>query len=291
MNADIHKIHSSPFFRIFDFDCREEAGAAPSSEWCADYCVSFVRKGSFGYRVGRKTFDVHSGTVLLENPGTEYEISHCHPVSDRCTNLCVDEGLLTEVAEAFGNAGLLNRQPRKDRFEFPVVLFPSVPQTDYLLALIHRAVTGGRHTNSLGLDMLGVKVLERIFAGLTDKSLPELQPIATKSKDLHLETIDRSKQFIIDNLHDNITLADIAASAFVSPFHFSRLFKHFTSFSPYEYLLEVRLNHSVLLLTNTSSSVTEICFDSGFNTLNHFITTFTRRYGTSPLKFRHSNSC
>ncbi len=140
--------------------------------------------------------------------------------------------------------------------------------------------------------MLVLSLLQRIFTQLanTNEAVPPLQ-LNKRLKDLHLETIDRGKNYILRNFQNNLNLSDIAHNAHVSPFHFSRLFKHFTAYSPCQYLLEVRLNHAVLLLKNTSLTVTEICFESGFNSLEHFIATFTGRYGTSPLKFRHLRTC
>jgi len=44
---------------------------------------------------------------------------------------------------------------------------------------------------------------------------------------------------------------------FVSDFHFSRIFKKFTARSSHQYLLELRLQHALLLLRNTSLSVSD----------------------------------
>jgi len=97
-------------------------------------------------------------------------------------------------------------------------------------------------------------------------------------------TIQR-RHYMLANFQRELTLAEIARHAFVSDFHFSRIFKKFTARSPHQYLLELRLQHA-LLLRNTSLSVSEICFASGFNSFPHFIASFTRRYRISPSKAR-----
>lgn len=144
---------------------------------------------------------------------------------------------------------------------------------------------------SLKLDLLIIALLQQIFAYFSNAEQIELPvQLDKRLKDLHLETIDRAKNYIFNNFKNEMSLSEIARNSYVSPFHFSRLFKYFTSQSPYQYLLTVRLNHAVLLLKNTSLSITEICFESGFNSFEHFIATFTNRYRISPLKFRHLHS-
>jgi len=48
----------------------------------------------------------------------------------------------------------------------------------------------------------------------------------------------------------------------------------------------ILLNRARFLLLNTSLSITEICFESGFNSLEHFIAAFTQHNGASPRKYR-----
>jgi AraC-like DNA-binding protein len=84
--------------------------------------------------------------------------------------------------------------------------------------------------------------------------------------------------------------AEIARHSHISVFHFSRLFKQFTSSNPYQFLIDVRLKHAALLLRNTSLPVTQICFESGFNSFEHFILSFSKHYGTSPSKYRRQKS-
>ncbi len=293
MNADIKSIFYSPLFSLFDFKCHEEAGSVSKPEWRNNYYINFTRKGNFGYRLGKKFYDIHCGAILLENMETECIISHDHQVKDECTSLCVEQSLLSEIALAYSEpkySGNYN-EFSTEKFKFPSLVIRSTPQTEYIHNLIYQGTMRNSEGKILKIDLLIVTLLQQIFAYFSDTKQIEL-PIQfdKKLKDLHLETVSRGKKYLLDNFQTELNLADIAHNVNVSPFHFSRLFKHFTSYSPYRYLLELRLSHAVLLLRNTSRSVTEICFEAGFNSLAHFIATFTNHHGMSPLKFRNHRS-
>jgi len=88
------------------------------------------------------------------------------------------------------------------------------------------------------------------------------------------------------NFHRRITLNELAESVKISPYHFSRLFKKETGYSPYEYVLKTRIDHAKVLLKKTELSVKEIAFKVGFNSESNFINTFSSRLGLTPNEFR-----
>ena len=85
-----------------------------------------------------------------------------------------------------------------------------------------------------------------------------------------------------------LTVDDLCAEAFLSKYHFIKLFRKQTGSTPYEYLLTVRVNRAKQLLRNTSASVAEIGYRCGFEDTSNFIRSFKSVAGTTPLRFRHS---
>ena len=294
MNAEINILYSSPLFSVIDFRCLAEPGEESGPEWNGDdYFINFTRRGNFGYQIGRKYFNVHSGVVLLENAGTEYTVFHDHHIKDECTSLSIQKNLLCEMAQAFSEPSRTEAvyDYSENEFRFPTVVIRSTPEFECFHRQLYWMTSRNKSADALKVDLLILDFLRNVFIALTstDQMAVTVQLDKT-SKDLHLEMIDRSKRYILENFHKNLHLTDIAKHAFVSPFHFSRLFKHFTSYSPHQFLLAVRLSHAAMLLRNTSDSVTEIGLESGFNSLEHFIASFKRRYDMSPLKFRRCQS-
>jgi len=72
----------------------------------------------------------------------------------------------------------------------------------------------------------------------------------------------------------------------MSQYHFSRIFKIHISVAPHQYLLQLRLRHAEKLIKYTDLPITDICFISGFSSLDYFSTAFAKKYKISPKKFR-----
>lgn len=94
------------------------------------------------------------------------------------------------------------------------------------------------------------------------------------------------KDLIDRNIHNNITLEDIAREAFCSPAHAIRKFKERYNMTPYEYMMDRRTDVAKQLLKNTSMSINEISCRLSFRDQHYFSTFFKRRTGVSPLVFR-----
>jgi AraC-like DNA-binding protein len=78
----------------------------------------------------------------------------------------------------------------------------------------------------------------------------------------------------------------LARTAHVSPAHFSRQFRATFGETPHRYLQRRRVERAMELLRNTDTSVTEICFAVGFNSLGTFSRTFREIVGESPSHYR-----
>jgi AraC family transcriptional regulator len=89
-----------------------------------------------------------------------------------------------------------------------------------------------------------------------------------------------------DNLAEDLTLAEIAREVHMSPYHFSRLFKLSTGFSPHQYIIRQRIERAKALLTNTDLPVSVVAREVGFASPSHFAQQFRRLVGVSPRSFR-----
>lgn len=96
----------------------------------------------------------------------------------------------------------------------------------------------------------------------------------------------RAKQYIRQNCDRPIGIADTAAFMKVSHSHLSREFYKETGVRPIDYLIRVRLDRAVDLLTSTERKVEEIGRECGFSTANYFGKVFKKHIGMSPVQFR-----
>ena len=87
-------------------------------------------------------------------------------------------------------------------------------------------------------------------------------------------------------LVDDINLAEVARPGCVSEGHLSRILHHATGLTFREYLTQVRIERAKSLLLNSGKTVTEIAYESGFQSLSQFHRVFRKIHGASPGEMR-----
>jgi len=98
--------------------------------------------------------------------------------------------------------------------------------------------------------------------------------------------IQQAAQYISEHFREDISLADVAAQAYMSESHFSRKFKKITGLNFSEYLTSTRIKAADDLLLQTSMSIAEIAAACGFGDANYFGDIFKKHKGMSPTKYR-----
>jgi AraC-like DNA-binding protein len=94
------------------------------------------------------------------------------------------------------------------------------------------------------------------------------------------------KNYIDGHYKDEMSLEQLADLVGMTPTAFSRYFKQRTGKNLSEYIVDIRLGHAARRLVDTTDSVSEICWTTGFNTLSNFNRLFRKRKGCSPTEFR-----
>ena len=89
-----------------------------------------------------------------------------------------------------------------------------------------------------------------------------------------------------ESYSEPLSLVDIAKSAMLSRFHFSRVFRNATGVSPGRFLSAIRIYEAKRMLASTSLTVTDISLAVGYNSLGSFTNRFTESVGLSPSRFR-----
>ena len=99
--------------------------------------------------------------------------------------------------------------------------------------------------------------------------------------------IDDAIDFMQSNFASEINLHDMAAKYFVSPEHFSRVFKRKVGFNFSEYMNLLRLQKAESMLRQQNAiTITEVAQSCGFNDSNYFSVQFKKLYGISPKRFQ-----
>jgi len=264
-------LFSSDFYHIKNWSFNFKGDTKTSSGFNDCFCIVIVRTGKYLFDFSGMSHDMHTGHVVIEKSNYDYKL---RPATGECTIFNFTDDFYRRFISTLD----LQQSFFFSNNNIRSVVLNTTPETDYLhYRILNRIKDAGK----LEIDNLVLELLKQIVASFTYHVDADLTALKN-----HLVTIEKAKEYMNENFASDISLQEISVHSCVSPFHFSRIFKKFTSFSPYQYLLNTRLKHSEMLLKNTSIPVTEVSFSSGFNSSSHFATAFKQRYKINPTQYR-----
>lgn len=112
------------------------------------------------------------------------------------------------------------------------------------------------------------------------------QASRTETLMAHRRSVERAISTIRERLEEDLSLGDMAAMGYMSPFHFNRVFHSVTGIPPGQFLSALRIHLAKRFLLTTEERVTEICFAVGYNSLGTFTRRFNELVGLPPGRFR-----
>lgn len=268
-------LYSSDFCEVknWQYDFQNDHQASQGYNDCL--CIVIVKRGNFLFDLGQESYDMHSGYIVIDKPNYEYRL---RPSAGECTIFNFTETFYEQLVEDYS---------LKTSFFFSSpnllsLVLKSAAETDYLHYRILKSIgkSGKLETDNLILDLA-----TSIASLITNQSL---DMSATKyTRQLHLRPIEMAKDYINEHFASDISLFHLADHCCVSPFHFTRVFKKFTRYTPHQYLQNVRLKHGETLLRNTNWQVSDIAIACGFNSVEYFATAFRQKYCVTPTLYRN----
>src|SRR5258708_40268305 len=103
---------------------------------------------------------------------------------------------------------------------------------------------------------------------------------------LDVSRLQAARDLIDPSWHLPLSLEIISYHVGFSRHHFLRAFRRTFGLTPHQYLTRRRIERAQYLLAYSDMSVTEICYEVGFQSLGSFCTLFRRYTGCSPLSHR-----
>lgn len=279
------------FLSVIDYRCEAKPGDAPFVEAHASHSVSYVRKGTFGYKLRGASFDLVAGSVLIGYPGDEYMCTHDHHAcGDECLSFHFTPASIEMIADGVGatRAGAT----RDGATPWQRGCLPPLPQM-MVLGELAQAAADGR--SNMGLDELGLLFAARFIdlvsgsAGTSCSGSSGNSGSPSKSRPSSVRDRRRAVDIALwmdAHSHEPLDLDRIARATGLSAFHFLRLFGAVLGVTPHQYLVRSRLRHAARLLVDRDRSITDIAFDVGFGDVSNFVRTFHRAAGVSPRRFR-----
>jgi len=111
-----------------------------------------------------------------------------------------------------------------------------------------------------------------------------------KGKSIHphdylTHQVMQARLFMDKYYSGKLHIHDLVGEAFLSKIHFIRLFKSHYGHTPYQYLTSVRIKNAKRLLI-TDATISEVCFEVGFESVTYFTGLFKKMTGITPAAFR-----
>ena len=110
------------------------------------------------------------------------------------------------------------------------------------------------------------------------------------SPDLPPRRMHRVLEYIEAHLGAELTLAELAAVACLSPCHFSGSSKELVGVGPQRYTVQRRVERAKILLRHGKENLAAIAATVGFADQSHFAAAFRRETGTTPGRFRAASA-
>jgi AraC family transcriptional regulator len=276
--AVLTTLFETEFYQIDNWNINFTSSEKGRSGYNDCFCIVFVKHGNFAFDISKESFEIHNGSIIIEKPNYEYRL---RPTTGESTIFNFKPDFYTQLIEDlnlsrsffFSNSNMLS------------LMLKATPHTEYLYYQILRKFD---HAGKFEIDNLVMELLTEIMASFTNDYFNI--DLSESLKTFHLGTVEKAKEYMNENFNRDISLNELSDFCCVSPYHFSRIFKKITAFTPYSYLSHIRLKHAEMLIKNSSLPISEISFSSGFNSPEYFATAFKQKYKVTPRHYRNAVS-
>ncbi|MGH9822538.1 MAG: helix-turn-helix domain-containing protein, partial [Blastocatellia bacterium] len=210
------------------------------------YGVASVLKGGFVATVGDERYELTAGQTALLNVG-QYHSAKGESVEFVSTGI-----MPVFVGEVISEIGSIHNDTE--------IVFKASAVTDESLIEVSRQLAVELGADRLGreamLDSLARQlVINLLRSHLTVRRTPSIELSRVGPVDRRLR---RAVEFMHDNYDRELGVEEIAAAAYLSEFHFARLFKQIMGVTPHMYLANLRLEQARRLLLETSLPITDV---------------------------------
>lgn len=125
------------------------------------------------------------------------------------------------------------------------------------------------------------------LANATEFQILNADQLSVETQTKENDRINTIFNYVKENYHEPIALEEMADLTHMTVPSFCRYFKKVTHKTFVQFVNEYRLVHASNLLSESDRSITEICFESGFNNFSHFNKSFKAFTGMSPSEYRN----
>jgi len=240
-----------------------------------EHFLHVVLRGTVKYEVNTRgrnlRFTSRPGTIFLLPRGTVDEVNWAGPTHRMA--VAIHPRLLTNALDETTHGSDIELKEHWDLIDRHISALLQEMAADLEEGSPAGTIYGESLANALAVYLLKRHTVRRFTPVVYKGGLPGYR-------------LNRVLDYIANNLETNISLAQLAAVAGMSPHYFSELFKQSTGRAPHHYVLLHRIERAKQQLRDPKRSIIEAGLDAGFQNSSHFARMFRKLEGTTPSKFR-----
>lgn len=243
-------------------------------------CFLFLTKGAFRFRTPTNFLTFNEGDAMLAKCGNYF-----------IENVSINQELGNEIISVVG-----------------AFFYPDIVKDFFQTDLSLKGFQQQKDASKINIEPLMKSFVDSLNFMLDNPTLADDNLIVNKLKEL-LILLSKSekaksinefvhslfvpheynfKEIIQQNLYTNLALSELAYLCGLSLATFKRKFTENYKESPAKYFLHKKLEQAEMLIQIKSKSISEIAYESGFETVSNFDKAFKRQYGKSPSEYRLS---
>ena len=229
----------------------------------ADYHILYIKEGFCNLTVNNKTEKIGKGNIIMFRPGQRQQYSF------------LKEDASTSCYIHFTGIGC---EHILKRLEF---------SDDYVTY-----IGKSKHFEDIFDQMLReYRLKQNAYEYFLSGILMQLLSLISRNSKIRINNksnkiAEKACLSIYEKL-TTISIEELADECYLSESRFSHIFKQATGKSPYRYIIEMRLQKAIDMLTNTDFPISKIALDCGYPDQNYFSRLFKKTLGVSPSAFRN----
>ncbi len=256
----------------------------PEEPHCHDFIeIVYVMSGGATQRVDEACYEVERGDIVFINYGSRHSFEP-HDDFEYVNIYFMPEVLGSSIITSDNALALLSLtafdEMRKDKNGGKLSFFGDERrEVEFIISNMLREYAGDQPEG----DRVVENYLSILFTKMLRKTL--LNESGTQIKDIW----DELREYIDENLHEELTLSALAKKSFYNPSYFSRIFKQRFGSSLSDYVRAKRIEHAMTLLSETELSVDEIIERIGYADRSAFYHAFSKMASMTPAEYRVQN--
>ncbi|WP_160114718.1 AraC family transcriptional regulator [Aquimarina sp. AU474] len=250
-----------------------------SISYTSTYTLKYVIEGTKSYHYNNQDIEVSKNQYLILN--NDSKITTEAKKGTKGLSFFLSPKLINEI----------NSYHTNGNSSFKFIEVTQKKSNNKIHNLLHKIAYLYEHDQLIfkqQIDNLFIQISELIVQEQTniDANFKKLKVVKHNTKKELYKLVTEAKEYINDNLNEDISLDIISRDIGISKYYLHRLFTEINGKTPLSYLTTVRLEKAITKLRYSKNSIFDIAIACGFDNVSYFSNIFKRHTGFSPTQFR-----